>query len=291
MRKPAWDSIQRFDDHREHVSKFVLTKGDAIAEAVLYRYPTYAERTVLCCSVQSGCPVGCVFCGTGAKFMRSLTVDEITSQAHAILPTTMVSPLEMQRLQIMFMSMGEPLLNPRIYQALRDLHFSYPNAELLISTIAPRVPFGRLLEVSKEIDKIGLQFSIHATTNVRRDRLIPFRKKLLLKEIAEFGTEWRAWTGRRPFINYIATPENATEADAKRLAALFPPDGWQVTVSVLCSTDGKPRAEDSSRATWFANQLLCLGFSSRVFDPAGQDTIGGGCGQLWYVQDWMRSRR
>ena len=32
-----------------------------------------------------------------------------------------------------------------------------------------------------------------------------------------------------------------------------------------------------------------LGFSTRMFDPAGQDDIGGGCGQLWFVQEWMRN--
>ena len=31
------------------------------------------------------------------------------------------------------------------------------------------------------------------------------------------------------------------------------------------------------------------GFSTRMFDPAGQDDIGGGCGQLWFVQDWMKN--
>ena len=31
------------------------------------------------------------------------------------------------------------------------------------------------------------------------------------------------------------------------------------------------------------------GYSTRCFDPAGQDDIGGGCGQLWFVQDWMRN--
>lgn len=290
MDTPVWDSIRRFDDHREHVSKFVFTKGDAIAEAVLYRYPTYAERTVLCCSVQSGCQVGCVFCGTGARFVRSLTVDEIVSQVRAVLPTTMVASQDMKRLQIMFMSMGEPLLNPRTYPAIRALHATYPSAELLVSTIAPRVSFVELFGISVEIDKIGLQFSIHASTDEMRNRLIPFRNKLSLKEIATLGDEWRARTGRTPFINYIATSESATEADAERLAQMFPPDGWQATVSVLCSTDGSPGAEDSSRATKFANQLLSLGFSSRVFNPAGQDTIGGGCGQLWYVQDWLRRR-
>ena len=31
------------------------------------------------------------------------------------------------------------------------------------------------------------------------------------------------------------------------------------------------------------------GFSTRMFDPAGQDDIGGGCGQLWFVQEWMKN--
>ena len=34
--------------------------------------------------------------------------------------------------------------------------------------------------------------------------------------------------------------------------------------------------------------MLECGFDVRVFDPAGQDDIGGGCGQLWFVQDWMK---
>lgn len=36
------------------------------------------------------------------------------------------------------------------------------------------------------------------------------------------------------------------------------------------------------------NLMLEIGYSVRMFDPAGQDDIGGGCGQLWYVQDWMK---
>ena len=37
----------------------------------------------------------------------------------------------------------------------------------------------------------------------------------------------------------------------------------------------------------FANLMTSSGFSTRVFDPAGQDDIGGGCGQLWFVQQWL----
>lgn len=40
-----------------------LQKKDMVAEAVLYKYNSYYDRTVICCSVMSGCPVGCRFCG------------------------------------------------------------------------------------------------------------------------------------------------------------------------------------------------------------------------------------
>lgn len=60
-----WDEIRDFPDSAEHVNKFVFVKPDCAVESVLYRYPEYEERTVICCSTMSGCPIGCRFCGTG----------------------------------------------------------------------------------------------------------------------------------------------------------------------------------------------------------------------------------
>ena len=57
-----WSAVRRIDDTEQNVAKFVFTKNDAVAEAVLYRYPDYRTRTVICCSTQSGCPIGCRFC-------------------------------------------------------------------------------------------------------------------------------------------------------------------------------------------------------------------------------------
>ena len=65
------EEVKKFEDPSGDVWKYVFHFKDAIAEAVLYRYGTFAERTVMCVSVQSGCPVGCVFCGTGKKFIRN----------------------------------------------------------------------------------------------------------------------------------------------------------------------------------------------------------------------------
>ncbi|MDD5882571.1 MAG: hypothetical protein PUD70_00595 [Firmicutes bacterium] len=72
--------VKRFDSSEGNVFKYVFTGKDFVAEAVLYRYGTFYKRTVICCSTMSGCPVGCKFCGTGNKFVRNLTPEEIIYQ-------------------------------------------------------------------------------------------------------------------------------------------------------------------------------------------------------------------
>ncbi len=286
-----WTNIKRIDDNEARVAKFVFTNDSAVSEAVLYRYPDYKTRTVICCSTQSGCPVGCRFCGAGDYFVRSLTVDEIVSQPDHLLSLVDCDPADMGRLQIMFMSMGEPLLNLKnLVPAIRQLYAKYPKAALLISTSAPDIDYDVVNKISAEIPTIGLQFSVHETTNEARDFLVPFKKKLNLKRIAEAGANWLKVTGRKPFFNYCAHDGNETECDADRLLALYPPDIWEATISVVCErSDGLPATNEHQRglAVSFSERMISRGYNVRVFDPAGQDTIGGGCGQLWFVQDWM----
>lgn len=290
-----WNDIKRIDDAQQNVAKFVFHGADAVAESVLYKYPDYKTRTVICCSTQSGCPVGCRFCGAGDYFARSLTVDEIVSQPDYLLEQVDCTADEMGRLQIMFMSMGEPLLNLKgLIPALHRLHEKYPKAALLISTSAPRIAkagWEDLCDVSRRIPTIGLQFSIHESTDAARDKLIPFKGKMTLREIAYAGEEWEAITGRKPFFNFCAHDGNETDADATRIYRLFNPAIFCATVSVVCErSEGLPATNQHQRdlATSFASRLVKRGYDVRVFDPAGQDTIGGGCGQLWFVQQWMR---
>lgn len=292
-----WNSIKRVDDEAENVAKFVFTKPDAVVESVLYRYPTYAERTVICCSTQSGCPVGCRFCGTGDYFVRNLTTEEIVEQVDHSIEQTGITAAEMDKLQVMFMSMGEPLLNLKaLIPALYVLHEKYPNAKLLISTSAPKVTaemWEKLISACQDIPTVGLQFSVHETTDEARNKLVPFKAKMTLGEIAVYGSEWHSSIedGRKPFFNYCAHDGNSSDADADRLEALYNANIFNATVSVICErNEGMPATNDHQRqlAVDFAAKLVERGFDVRVFDPAGQDTIGGGCGQLWFVQQWMQ---
>lgn len=285
-----------FESSEKNVWKYVFTKEDMVAEAVLYQYEDFYKRTVICCSTMSGCPVGCKFCGTGNKFVRNLTEEEIVTQIETILIDKDITDVDVngERFQIMFMSMGEPLLNwDEVEKAIRRLHLLFPNAELLISTIAPNEPeaIRKMIECSKEISKVGLQFSIHKSTDEKRNRLIPYENKLTLQQIRDLGIVWWKETGRHPYLNYCVDGTNNTTEDTERLHNLFSPMIFNFTFSVICSKDESMKSagfKNLESIRQFEQSFLEKGYNTRIFDPSGQDDIGGGCGQLWYVQQWMK---
>lgn len=288
-----FDNVKTIQSSDANVMKFVFEKDNAVAEAVLYKYPTYEDRTVICCSTQSGCPVGCRFCGAGDYFVRSLKSEEIVYQVDHCLESQGVDASKIDKFQIMVMSMGEPLLNfKELEKAFEVLHEKYPQAKLLISSIGPKIDYEPVMQMCERIPTVGLQFSVHESTDEKRNQLIPFKGKLTLSEISEVGEVFLARTGRKPFFNYCAHEDNSSQEDADRIAELFNPDVFEATISVVCERDESIAAANERQrelTSTFMTKLSEHGFSTRMFDPAGQDDIGGGCGQLWFVQDWMKN--
>lgn len=288
-----------FESSEGNVWKYVFTEEDMVAEAVLYKYNDFYKRTVICCSTMSGCPVGCRFCGTGNKFIRNLKSAEIIEQIQTVLEDKQITDVDSkgERFQIMFMSMGEPLLNwDEVEGAIKELHINYPNAELLLSTIAPLAydAINKMLNLSTQINKIGLQFSIHKSTDEQRDILIPYKDKLTLEQIRDLGSSWWCATGRHPYLNYCIDGTNNSEDDIKRLQQLFSPVIFNFTFSVVCSPNENMKEagfKNLDAIRQFEQAFIEKGYNTRIFDPAGQDDIGGGCGQLWYVQKWMKEHQ
>ena len=177
----------------------------------------------------SGCPIGCTFCGTGQFFIRNLTTFEIVKQVQGCLNTIDCDTSEIEKFQIMFMSMGEPMMNYKtLEQSIRILHEMYPNAQLLVSTSAPSQTYKHIsgfIQLSREIDKVGLQFSVHESLDENRKKLIP-TKTCTLRQIAVLGELWASFTGRKPYYNYCVHKGNDSETDAIRLTSLFKPEVW-----------------------------------------------------------------
>ena len=287
-----------FSSTDSNVFKYVFTKGKDIAvESVLYRYGSFSERTVICCSTQCGCPVGCRFCGTGRFFVRNLTAQEIIEQVTTVLSHIDCDTKDIHKFQIMFMSMGEPFLNyEQLKEAIKDLSKLYPNAQLLVSTSAP-AGFEKHIEdfaqLTNKIPQIGLQFSVHESLNERRNALIS-SKTSSLEQIAEAGEKWATLTHKKPFYNYCVHEHNSTIEDAERLVNYFNPAVWETTLSVICEKDESVKNSIDRQLEMiqkFADEMTSRGASLRIFNPAGQDDIGGGCGQLWFFQKWLKDRK
>ncbi len=115
-----------------------------------------------------------------------------------------------------------------------------------------------------------------------------------LQGIANLGEQWSIGTGRRPFFNYCVHERNSLEKNVQELLEHFEPQIWECTLSVICNADetiheSKVRQLDLIQS--FSEKMLNVGYSLRIFDPAGQDDIGGGCGQLWATQKWLKDKQ
>jgi len=74
---------------------------------------------------------------------------------------------------------------------------------------------------------------------------------------------------------------------------LFPPEIFCLTFSVVCSPDETMKDAGCRNHEKIEDAMIefrKLGYNVRKFDPAGQDDIGGGCGQLWYVQRYLQEK-
>lgn len=181
---------------------------------------------------------------------------------------------------------------PNLDNVIRK-YVPYVNAELLLSTIAPKEEesIKHMIKLSKDISKVGLQFSIHKSTDEIRNKLIPYENKLTLEEIRDLAIVWWKETGRHPYLNYCIDGTNNTNEDIKNLQKLFSPIVFNFTFSVVCSPDENMKEagfKNIEQIRKFEQAFIEKGYNTRVFDPAGQDDIGGGCGQLWFVQKWLK---
>src|SRR5690348_9439753 len=188
--------LEREERARDGTLKALFRTADGHpVEAVLMRYRD--GRRSLCLSSQSGCPLTCTFCATGAMaFGRNLTTSEILDQA-----------LHFRRLtdldHCVFMGMGEPMLNlDEVLGAARRLpDLGITHRRTTISTV------GWLPGLSRFVDEVSepirLALSLHAPDDELRSRIMPVNERYPIADVvAECRRHARA-TNRRVFVEYV----------------------------------------------------------------------------------------
>ncbi len=186
---------QREAVSRDGTVKVLFATEDARPlEAVLMRYRD--GRRSLCLSSQSGCPLTCRFCATGAmKFGRNLSTSEILDQA-----------LHFRRVEAadhcVFMGMGEPMLNLDAVLAacerLPDLGITHRRTT--ISTVGWIPGIERLTESDMPV---RLALSLHAPEEALRSELMPVNERHPLSDVIEACRAFYARRRRRVFVEYV----------------------------------------------------------------------------------------
>lgn len=257
-----------------------------------------AEKWVLMISTQVGCPVGCSLCDAGALgYGGNLSPEEILEQVrHVLAANPSLDPASHPKLKIHFARMGEPTLNPAVLPALRALRELVPGPGLMpsLSTVAPRTPAAEgfladLRAVKDELypgGRFQLQFSLHATDDAARARIVPIRA-WGLERIAAYGAAFRRPGDRRVTLNFAPPP--GIPLDPEAVAARFSPEHFLVKVTPVNPTRAADRAghtrawsEAPEDVAGFARRLESLGFEV-ILSPSLPVEIAAAtsCGQLW----------
>jgi 23S rRNA (adenine2503-C2)-methyltransferase len=239
------------------------------------------SRTTICVSSQVGCAVDCQFCLTallGVK--RNLTAGEIVGQISAVLNQQHVFPPQ-DRVNIVFMGMGEPFLNyENFIKACRLLveGVGIPESRMTVST-AGIVP--RIADLGEEPVRPKLAISLNASNDELRSRLMPLNRKWNLQKLISAAGDFPLRTRERLTFEYVLLDEvNDLPRNARELAELI--RGIRAKVNLIALNPGpgiafRTPAED--RVLQFQRILVDAGIPTYIRRPRGRD-IYAACGQL-----------
>lgn len=242
------------------------------------------DRKTACVSSQIGCSLSCKFCATGyMERKRNLTYDEIVDQV-VLINQQSEQVFEKKLTNIVFMGMGEPLLNyNNVLKAIerisaKDGLFMSPR-RITVSTAG----------VAKQIRMLGddqvkfkLALSLHAPNDVKRNQIMPINETNNIKVLTEALNYFYKKTGNEITLEYILFKNlNDSAKDAEELTKVFrqiPAD--LINIIEYNSIDAfkftKPDEEDTQT---FMDILAANKVNARLRRSRGKD-IDAACGQL-----------
>jgi 23S rRNA (adenine2503-C2)-methyltransferase len=239
------------------------------------------DRATICVSSQVGCAVDCQFCLTallGVK--RNLTAGEIVGQVCAVLNDQSVSPPQ-DRVNIVFMGMGEPFLNYENFMRAFGLlveGVGIPASRMTVST-AGIVP--RIYDLGAEPMRPKLAISLNAPNDELRSRLMPINRKWNLEKLLAAARDFPLRNRENLTFEYVLMEGvNDSAQSARELGELI--RGVRAKVNLIALNPGPGIAFQTpaqDRVAEFRKILLGAGVPTFVRRPRGRD-IYAACGQL-----------
>ncbi|HLQ58361.1 MAG TPA: 23S rRNA (adenine(2503)-C(2))-methyltransferase RlmN [Gemmatimonadales bacterium] len=251
---------------------WALDDGEAIESVLIPE----GKRRTLCISSQAGCALGCVFCATGRMgFRRNLSAGEIAGQVRELV----LRDPALKPTNIVFMGMGEPLLNWDAVDATLTI-LNQPEGlgigarHITVSTVGI---LPNLAKFARRSEQFRLAVSLHAPASALRRELMPIEKKYPLPELMEALKQFR----RRVTLEYVLIGEKNDSLEiADQLAKLAKP--LEALVNLLpLHPGGAPDLTPSTRAQMlaFERRLKQRGVEAVLRRSRGLD-ISAACGQL-----------
>ncbi|MCH9659927.1 MAG: 23S rRNA (adenine(2503)-C(2))-methyltransferase RlmN [Bacteroidetes bacterium] len=272
------DSLQKSNDGT--IKNAVKLYDGLVVESVLI--PT-ASRTTACVSSQVGCSLDCKFCATARlKRMRNLNPDEIYDQVVAIHKESILyhdRPLS----NIVFMGMGEPLMNYK--NVLLSIDKITSDEGLGMSPKRITVSTSGVPKMIKKLADDGVRFnlavSLHSAIQETREQIMPFAKSFTLEDLKEALVYWYDKTERLVTYEYVVwNGINDGMDDIKALVAfckLVPSKVNLIEYNPI--DDGEFQQADDAAINLYIEHLEKHRIPVTVRRSRGKD-IDAACGQL-----------
>jgi 23S rRNA (adenine2503-C2)-methyltransferase len=251
-----------------------------IVESVLI--PT-ATRSTACVSSQVGCSLDCTFCATARlKRMRNLNPDEIYDQVMAMDQQSRMyfnRPLS----NIVFMGMGEPLMNYKNVVAAID-KITDPSgmgmAPRRITLSTSGIP-KMIKKLAEEYPKFKLAVSLHSARQSIREQIMPFAKTFPLEDLLEALHYWYDTTKSRVTFEYVVWEGiNDAAEDIDALVAYCQQVPSKVNLIQYNSIgDAQFKQASNAKVAEYQQALESKGIVVTIRNSRGSD-IDAACGQL-----------
>ena len=272
------DQMQRSADGT--IKNAVRLHDDLVVESVLIPTPT---RTTACISSQVGCSLDCKFCATARlKRMRNLNPDEIYDQVVAIDNESRLyhdRPLS----NIVFMGMGEPLMNyNNVLKAIDKITspegLGMSPKRIVVSTSGvPKM----IKKMADDGVKFKLAVSLHSAIDEVRTSIMPFNATFPLEQLREALQYWYAKTKRRITYEYVVWDginDQRKDVDALVEFCKFAPSKVNL-IEYNPIDDGEFQQADSKALDMYISVLEAHRITVTVRRSRGKD-IDAACGQL-----------